>query len=209
MHTPYPLLWVDSVWRVLVISKVTNHLQVCCRQSRRSRCLINVNVSTCAVCTVCAMLVLLPLSLEVRVLGWSLSSSSSATLRAGCGTIIGQGWEWGCHLGVAGARGIIICHHWSILQKENQRFLKSILAGVDTLWLKIVIVVIGRPGVGNPSSSMLGLRVVAATRDAGLVGMAGDGNVIVGLYQGKINGLTVTDRPVLPRPYRRRIPKGA
>ena len=190
MHTPYPLLRVDSVWRVLVISKVTNHLRVCCRQSRHSRCLINVNVSTRAVCTVCAVLVLLPLSLEVRVLGWSLSSSSSATLRAGCGTIIGQGWGWGCHLGVAGARGIIICRHWSILQKENQRFLKSILAGVDTLWLKIVIVVIGRPGVGDSSSSMLGLRVVAATRDAGLVGMAGDGNVIVGLYQGKINGLT-------------------
>ena len=58
------------------------------------------------------------------------------------------------------------------------------------LWLKIVIVIIGRPGGGDPSSLMLGLRVVTATRDAGLVGMAGDGNVIVGLYQGKINGLT-------------------
>ena len=32
---------------------------------------------------------------------------------------------------------------------------------------------------------MLGLRVVAATRGAGLVGMAGDGIVIVGPYQGK------------------------
>ena len=47
------------------------------------------------------------------------------------------------------------------------------LAGVDTLWLKIVIVVIGGPGVGDPSSSMLELRVVAATGGAGLIGMAG------------------------------------
>ena len=76
-----------------------------------------------------------------------------------------------------------------IKEGESKNF-KSILAGVDTLWLKIVIVVIGRPGVGDPSSSMLGLRVVAATRGAGLVGIAGDGIVIVGPYQGKRNVLT-------------------
>ena len=37
---------------------------------------------------------------------------------------------------------------------------------------------------------MLGPRVVAATRGAGLVGIAGDGIVIVGPYQGKRNVLT-------------------
>ena len=73
------------------------------------------------------------------------------------------------------------------IKEGESKIFKSILAGVDTLWLKIVIVVMG---VGDPSSSMLGLRVVAATRGAGLVGIAGDGIVIVGPYQGKINVLT-------------------